>query len=151
MKERGDILKLASILMLFGSIIRAFMGITFSSFFATTISMWKISGSGDPRPAIATMALIYAGALVELIASIAGMVHCEEPSHSKPCIYWGITTCLLCFAANIMQYVVGYGVSSVVFVTGFALPALYLFGAVYLWTGRKKKATRPDRTSRKSE
>ena len=139
MKERGDILKLASILMLFGSIIRAFMGITFSSFFATTISMWKISGSGDPRPAIVTMVLIYTGALTELIASIVGMVHCEEPSHSKPCIYWGIAACVLCFAANLMQYIVGYGVSSVVFVTGFVLPALYLFGAVYLWTGRKRK------------
>lgn len=139
MKERGDILKLASILMLFGSIIRAFMGITFSSFFATVISMWKINGSGDPRLAIATMVLIYTGALVALIASIVGMVNCEEPSHSKPCIYWGIASCAVCFAANIMQYIVGYGVSSVVFVTGFVLPAIYLFGAVFLWTGRKRK------------
>ena len=139
MKERGDILKLASILMLFGSIIRAFMGITFSSFFATTISMWKISGNGDPRPAVAAMILIYAGALVALISSIIGMVNCEEPSHSKPCIYWGIITCVVCFAANIMQYVVGYGVSSVVFITGFVLPLLYLFGAIFLWTGRRKK------------
>lgn len=139
MKERGDILKLASILMLFGSIIRAFMGITFSSFFATTISMWKISGSGDPRPAVAAMILIYAGALVALISSIIGMVNCEEPSHSKPCIYWGAATCVVCFAANIMQYIVGYGVSSVVFITGFVLPVLYLFGAIFLWTGRRKK------------
>lgn len=139
MKERGDVLKLASILMLFGSIIRAFMGITFSSFFATTISIWKVSRAGDPRPAIATMVLIYAGALVELIASIVGMINCEEPSHSRPCIYWGIVTCLFCFAANIMQYIVGYGVSSVVFITGFVLPLLYLFGAVFLWTGRKRK------------
>ena len=139
MKERGDILKLASILMLFGSIIRAFMGITFSGFFATTISTWRISKVGDPRPALAAMILIFTGALIALIASIVGMVHCEEPSHSKPCIYWGILCCAVCFAANIMQYIVGYGVSSVVFITGFVLPALYLLGAVYLWTGRRRK------------
>jgi len=138
MKDKGEILKLGSILMLFGSIVRAFMGLTFANFYATVISSWKVTGNGDARPAMAAMILIYTGCLVSLIASIVGMVHCEEPSYCKPCIYWGIATCLICFSANIMQYVVGYGVSSVVFLTGFVLPALYLAGAFILWGSRKK-------------
>ena len=72
------------------------------------------------------------GGVLELVAGFMGALYCEEPLLAHRCIAWGAAALILGLAANVMQIIVGYGASAYVWLSGVAVPAVYILGAIRL-------------------
>ena len=131
MKQRGALLKGTCILIFFSSLIRAFFAFTCLNFFSSAMNL-RLFDSGHIwlyRGAI-TAAIL--GGLLELVAGFMGALYCEEPLLAHRCIAWGAAALIFGLTANILQIIVGYGASVYVWLSGVAVPALYILGAIRL-------------------
>ena len=124
MKQRGSLLKDMSILLFFSALVRAFFAFTCMNLrLLDGAHIWLYRG--------AVIAAILGGVL-ELVAGFMGALYCEEPLLAHRCIAWGAAALILGLAANVMQIIVGYGASAYVWLSGVAVPAVYILGAIRL-------------------
>ena len=131
MKRRGSLLKDMSILLFFSALVRAFFAFTCLNFFASAMNLRLFDSAHVWLYRSAITAAILGGVL-ELIAGFMGALYCEEPLLAHRCIAWGAAALALGLAANVMQIIVGYGASAYVWLSGVAVPSVYILGAIRL-------------------
>ena len=72
-------------------------------------------------------------AIVELITGIIGVKNSAKPENAGKCLIWGIITLVLSVVSNIMVWIAGQASAGSIIgtiLTGFAVPILFIIGAV---------------------
>lgn len=67
--------------------------------------------------------------IIELIAGINGVKHCNKPENAKKCITWGIIVIALAVISNVLEVIGGGKFNVLSFVIGLIVPGLYIYGA----------------------
>lgn len=127
--RRSHFLRFTCILMMLTSLIRFIMGLTMFNFY---VSARNMGGFDDKtiRYAAITLGVLTLCALAELISGFIGSLNWDEPLLAYRCVRWGIISLGLGLAGNLLQGLLGYGVSYVAWTTGAVIPALYAAAAL---------------------
>ena len=123
--RRSYLLKYCCILLMLSSLVRLFFAVMMINFFATA----KTFGAVDVsmlRYAGLALAFSIACFTAELAGGFVGALNWEEPLHAGKCIAWALAALVTGLAGNWMQALSGYGISYVAWITGCAVPLLYL-------------------------
>lgn len=128
-----------SVLLFFAALTRAFFCITYLNFFAMGVNL-RAFGTAQIVVFKLGAALGLVGCAFELVCGFLGALYCEEPLLVHKCIVWGAITLTLAVAANILQIVAGYGASVYVWLSGAAVPAVYILFAHQLKQSHKKQS-----------
>ena len=126
--KQSIFLKYTSIIMMLTAVVRLFFGFMMINFFATAHTF----GAADPamlRYAGAAILLIVLCALAELVCGFQGDMNWAEPLLSGKCLKWGAAALALGLAGNAFQWLSGYGVSYVAWLTGAVIPAVFTLAA----------------------
>ena len=75
------------------------------------------------------LATTLVGGIIQLIAGINGVKHCNKPENAKKCITWGIIVIALAVISNVLQVIGGDKFDVLSFVIGLIIPGLYIYGA----------------------
>lgn len=75
------------------------------------------------------LATTLVGGIIQLIAGINGVKHCNKPENAKKCITWGIIVIALAVISNVLQVIGGGEFNVLSFVIGLIVPGLYIYGA----------------------
>jgi len=75
------------------------------------------------------LATALVGGIIELIAGINGVKHCNKPENAKKCITWGIIVIALSVISNVLAVIGGGEFNVLSFVIGLIVPGLYIYGA----------------------
>lgn len=75
------------------------------------------------------LATTLVGGIIQLIAGINGVKHCNKPENAKKCITWGIIVIALAVISNVLQVIGGGEFNVLSFVIGLIVPVLYIYGA----------------------
>ena len=78
--------------------------------------------------AVATFAPTVGG-IIQLIAGINGVKHCNKPENAKKCITWGIIVIALAVISSVLEVIGGGKFNVLSFVIGLIVPGLYIYGA----------------------
>lgn len=116
--------------MMLSSLVRLFFAIMMINFFATA----KTFGVVDApmlRYAGLSLAFSIACAGTELIGGFVGALNWEEPLHAGRCVGWAAAALVTGLIANWMQALCGYGISFVAWITGCAIPLLFLAASLH--------------------
>ena len=135
--DRGYILKYTSVFMFFAALIRAIFAFTCLNFFSSALNL-RLFDALHTSFYRSALTCAFTGCVLELIAGFFGALYCEEPLLAHRCIVWGAGALLLGLAANVLQIIVGYGASVYVWLSGVVVPAVYVFGAVWLRGARRR-------------
>ncbi len=131
-------LKYTCILMMLSSVTRFFFGLSMLNVYTTTYTFGAVAKT-QLSAAVATIVIHIGCALAELIGGFIGALNWEEPLLSHKCIRWGVAALALGLLGNLMQHIIEYGVSYVAWITGAAVPGLFLIAAVIFWYFGKVK------------
>lgn len=75
------------------------------------------------------LATTLVGGIIQLIAGINGVKHCNKPENAKKCITWGIIVIALAVISSVLQVIGGGKFNVLSFVIGLIVPGLYIYGA----------------------
>lgn len=75
------------------------------------------------------LATTLVGGIIQLIAGINGVKHCDKPENAKKCITWGFIVIALSVISNVLQVIGGGEFNVLSFVIGLIVPGLYIYGA----------------------
>lgn len=75
------------------------------------------------------LATTLVGGIIQLIAGINGVKHCNKPENAKKCITWGIIVIALAVISNVLEVIGGGEFNVLSFVLGLIVPGLYIYGA----------------------
>lgn len=75
------------------------------------------------------LATTLVGGIIQLIAGINGVKHCNKPENAKKCITWGIIVIALAVISNVLEVIGGGKFNVLSFVIGLIVPGLYIYGA----------------------
>lgn len=75
------------------------------------------------------LATTLVGGIIQLIAGINGVKHCNKPENAKKCITWGIIVIALAVISNVLKVIGGDKFNVLSFVIGLIIPGLYIYGA----------------------
>lgn len=75
------------------------------------------------------LATTLVGGIIQLIAGINGVKHCNKPENAKKCITWGIIVIALAVISNVLEVIGGGKFNVLSFVIGLIVPVLYIYGA----------------------
>ena len=78
----------------------------------------------------ATLFLTLAGGICQLIAGIKGVRHSKRSEKAGKLIAWGVIVAVFSILSMVMNLVNGGEFNGVNLLTGVAVPALYIYGAV---------------------
>ena len=78
----------------------------------------------------AALFLTLAGGICQLIAGIKGVRHSKRSEKAGKLITWGVIVAVFSILSMVMNLVNGGEFNGVNFLTGVAVPALYIYGAV---------------------
>ena len=126
--KRSIFLKYISILIMLTALVRVFFGFMMINFFAQAKNM-GISSGGLMHSAGIALLLIVLCAIGELICGFRGALSWEEPLLAGKCLKWGVVTLILGLLGNLFQWLSGYGVSCVAWITGALVPGAYTLAA----------------------
>ena len=135
--KRSYFLKYSCILLMLSSLVRLFFAIMMINFFATA----KTFGAAE------NSMLHYAGwsfacsiacAAAELTGGFVGALNWEEPLHAGKCVIWGLAALLAGLLANWMQKLSGYGISYVAWITGCAVPLIFLTAGLHFLLSQRR-------------
>ena len=122
MQGRG-FLKGCGILMIIGGAISAILNIV----------VIAIGAKGHAGMLVVAGVIGIIGAIVELITGIVGVKNCAKPENAGKCLTWGIITLVLAVISNVLVWIAGGSSAGSIIgtiLTGFAIPVLYIIGAV---------------------
>lgn len=75
------------------------------------------------------LATTLVGGIIQLIAGINGVKHCNKPENAKKCITWGIIVIALAVISSVLEVIGGGKFNVLSFVIGLIVPVLYIYGA----------------------
>lgn len=75
------------------------------------------------------LATTLVGDIIQLIAGINGVKHCNKPENAKKCITWGIIVIALAVISSVLEVIGGGKFNVLSFVIGLIVPGLYIYGA----------------------
>ncbi len=130
--RRSYFLKITCIIMMLSSLTRFFFGLGMLNMYTTTYTFGAIAQS-QLSLAVVTFFLHLGCAVSELVGGFIGALHWEEPLLSHKCVQWGIAALSFGLIGNIMQHFIEYGVSYVAWITGAAVPGLFLIASLIFW------------------
>ncbi len=88
------------------------------------------AASGLTFPYWAALFLTLAGGICQLIAGIKGVRHSKRSEKAGKLIAWGVIVAVFSILSMVMNLVNGGEFNGVNLLTGVAVPALYIYGAV---------------------
>ena len=122
MQGRG-FLKVCGILMIIGGALGIILNIVV-----------LLLGAGAGEALLIVAGIIGAiGGIIELITGIMGVKNSAKPENAGKCLVWGIITLVVAVVANVITWIAGNASAGTIIgtiLTGFAIPILYIIGAV---------------------
>ena len=120
-------LKVTGILMIIGAALSILFGVIIGGVGALIA---KFAGASTPGFAFYLgLATTLVGGIIQLIAGINGVKHCNKPENAKKCITWGIIVIALAVISNVLEVIGGGKFNVLSFVIGLIVPVLYIYGA----------------------
>ena len=117
-------LKVTGILMIIGAALSILFGVIIGALIA------KFAGASTLGFAFYLgLATTLVGGIIQLIAGINGVKHCNKPENAKKCITWGIIVIALAVISNVLEVIGGGKFNVLSFVIGLIVPGLYIYGA----------------------
>ena len=110
-------LKVTGILMIIGAALSILFGVIIGG--ASTLGFAFYLG----------LATTLVGGIIQLIAGINGVKHCNKPENAKKCITWGIIVIALAVISSVLKVIGGDKFDVLSFVIGLIIPGLYIYGA----------------------
>lgn len=135
MMKGQKFLKVTGILM----IIFAVFNILFGVLIGGVGTLFAMLGGGGMLGFAFVCAIIAAlvGGILQLIAGISGVRHCDRPENAHKCIVWGALIIGLSVISQILYVIGGEDFNVLSFVLGLIVPGLYIYGAIL----NRKEAT----------
>ena len=78
----------------------------------------------------AALFLTLVGGICQLIAGVKGVKHCQRIEEAGKLIIWGAIVAVFCILSTVLSMVNGGEFNFMSILTGVAVPALYIYGAV---------------------
>ena len=129
-KAKGTgFLKVTGILMIIGGGISIIMGIIAA--LGVAVVAYVSDGKASSTLLYASVLLVIASAIAQLVAGIIGVVNCRKPEKAMSCIVCGVIVAVLNIAGSILNSVGGGSFSVLSLILGLVLPVLYIIGAVF--------------------
>ena len=129
-KAKGTgFLKVTGILMIIGGGISIIMGIIAA--LGVAVVAYVSDGKASSTLLYASVLLVIASAIAQLVAGIIGVVNCRKPEKAMSCIVCGVIVAVLSIAGSILNSVGGGSFSVLSLILGLVLPVLYIIGAVF--------------------
>lgn len=129
-KAKGTgFLKVTGILMIIGGGISIIMGIIAA--LGVAVVAYISDGKASSTLLYASVVLVIASAIAQLVAGIIGVVNCRKPEKAMSCIVCGVIVAVLSIAGSILNSVGGGSFSVLSLILGLVLPVLYIIGAVF--------------------
>ena len=117
-------LKVTGILMIIGAALSILFGVIIGALIA------KFAGASTLGFAFYLgLATTLVGGIIQLIAGINGVKHCNKPENAKKCITWGIIVIALAVISSVLEVIGGGKFNVLSFVIGLIVPGLYIYGA----------------------
>ena len=111
-------LKITGILMIVSAAISILAGVFVGAVSGLTFSYW------------AALFLTLVGGICQLIAGVKGVKHCQRIEEAGKLIIWGAIVAVFCILSTVLSMVNGGEFNFMSILTGVAVPALYIYGAV---------------------
>ena len=129
-KAKGTgFLKVTGILMIIGEGISIIMGIIAA--LGVAVVAYISDGKASSTLLYASVVLVIASAIAQLVAGIIGVVNCRKPEKAMSCIVCGVIVAVLSIAGSVLNSVGGGSFSVLSLILGLVLPVLYIIGAVF--------------------
>ena len=123
-----NFLKVTGILMIIGSIIGIFAAVIGILGLSTLVAL---AGSAEGAGMLyAACILCLISGVLQLIAGIKGVRHSKRSEKAGKLIAWGVIVAVFSILSMVMNLVNGGEFNGVNLLTGVAVPALYIYGAV---------------------
>ena len=120
-------LKVTGILMIIGAALSILFGVIIGG---VGVLVAKVPGASTLSCALYLgLATTLVGGIIELIAGINGVKHCNKPENAKKCITWGIIVIALAVISSVLKVIGGDKFDVLSFVIGLIIPGLYIYGA----------------------
>lgn len=121
-------LKVTGILMIIGAVFSIIGGVLVGGLGALVAGFGGASGLTFSY--WMALLLTLGGGICEMIAGIKGVKHCKRSEKAKELIKWGVIAAAFSILGIVMNLVNGAEFSILNVLTGVAIPALYIYGAV---------------------
>ena len=117
-------LKVTGILMIIGGGLSIILGIVSLLGVAVIASALEAYGLW-----VFAAILALAGAIIELVTGIVGVVNCKKPEKATACLVWGIIVAVVDILSNVLSVAAGGSFSVASLFLGLVLPVLFIIGA----------------------
>lgn len=121
-------LKITGILMIIAAVFSILAGIFVGGLGALAAGLGAASGLTFSYWAALFLTLV--GGICQLIAGIKGIKYSKSSENSKKLIVWGVIVAVFSILGMVMNVVNGSELNLTALLTGVAVPALYIYGAV---------------------
>ena len=121
-------LKVTGILMIIAAAFSIIVGVLLAGISALAAGLGAASGLKFTFWAALFLTLV--GGICQLIAGIKGVKHSKSSENSKNLIVWGVIVAAFSILGMVMNMVNGASFSISSLLTGVAVPALYIYGAI---------------------
>ena len=121
-------LKITGILMIVAAAFSILLGVVVGGFGALAAGLG--AGSGLTFSYWAALFLTLIGGICQMIAGIKGVKHCQRSEESKKLVVWGAIVAAFSIFGVILNLINGGEFSMSSILSGVAIPALYIYGAL---------------------
>lgn len=121
-------LKITGILMIISAVFSIFAGVLVGGLGALAAGLGAASGLTFSYWVVLFMTLV--GGICQLIAGIKGIKHSKNSANSQKLVVWGVIVAAFSVLGMVVNVVNGGQFNITALLTGVAVPALYIYGAV---------------------
>ena len=121
-------LKVTGILMIIAAAFSIIVGVLLAGISALAAGLGAASGLKFTFWAALFLTLV--GGICQLIAGVKGVKHCQRIEEAGKLIIWGAIVAVFCILSTVLSMVNGGEFNFMSILTGVAVPALYIYGAV---------------------
>ena len=121
-------LKVTGILMIIAAAFSIIVGVLLAGISALAAGLGAASGLKFSFWAALFLTLV--GGICQLIAGVKGVKHCQRIEEAGKLIIWGAIVAVFCILSTVLSMVNGGEFNFMSILTGVAVPALYIYGAV---------------------
>ena len=121
-------LKITGILMIVSAAISILAGVFVGGLGALAAGLGAASGLTFSYWAALFLTLV--GGICQLIAGVKGVKHCQRIEEAGKLIIWGAIVAVFCILSTVLSMANGGEFNFMSILTGVAVPALYIYGAV---------------------
>ena len=121
-------LKITGLLMIISAVFSIFAGVLVGGLGALAAGLGAASGLTFSYWVALFMTLV--GGICQLIAGIKGIKHSKNSANSQKLVVWGVIVAAFSVLGMVVNVVNGGQFNITALLTGVAVPALYIYGAV---------------------